>query len=68
MLEAYLHAYYMALLLVDLSTQSDHLFLQHPLTDLKLLCLSRRNSQCPLLLNGETPQLYYLSFICLQLW
>lgn len=66
--EAYLHAYCMALLLVKLSSQSRHLFLQHPFTDLKLLCLSCGNSQWPLLLNGETPQLYYLSFIRLQLW
>jgi len=66
--EAYLHAYCMALLLVQLSSQSCYLFLQHPFTDLKLLCLSCRNSQCPLLLNSETPQLYHLSFIGLQLW
>ena len=66
--EAYLHAYCMALLLVQLSSQSRHLFLQHPLTDLKLLCLSCCNSQCPLLLDSEAPQLYHLSFISLQLW
>jgi len=66
--EAYLHAYCMALLLVKLSSQSCHLFLQHPLTDLELLCLSCCNSQCPLLLNCETPQLCHLSFVSLQLW
>jgi len=66
--EAYLHAYCVALLLVKLSSQSRHLFLQHPLTDLKLLCLSCCNSQCPLLLNSETPQLNHLGFIGLQLW